>query len=392
MNVIKNYLSKKIFYQNIKQGFFNKKKIIFISIFLLIFIFSLLMSFYTLKINPVVIWNLFLERVNNNPLSFLFIVIIFLYPLSRFLYIFSFVRPRLKSLGIKISFIEYFALCAKIVVISAITPFATGWQPYMIYWMKSRGATLYQANAICVSSTVISSSTELVLTTPSFVMISMMFSQISNYAASLTQYWLIVGGIAANVFILLCYLLIGYSKNSHYYISIFFNFILSKFSKVHLSKEEIYEKYLINNEFRNELKYLLSKLKFTLPVLISYLIYMIYYYNTLYLSFISLSNNDYFWDNKNYLDIFNVINVSITANNFIPIPGGEGTIQLSIISLIGSITCINLDTSSNLINNGVGFWRVMTNYIPIIVCSGITLFYFIIKFWLFKGRNKIQFI
>lgn len=31
--------------------------------------------------------------------------------------------------------------------------------------------------------------------------------------------------------------------------------------------------------------------------------------------------------------VFNITNVAVTANNFIPIPGAEGTIQITIITL-----------------------------------------------------------
>ncbi|SYV95027.1 Uncharacterised protein, partial [Mycoplasmoides gallisepticum] len=55
---------------------------------------------------------------------------------------------------------------------------------------------------------------------------------------------------------------------------------------------------------------------------------VIFQYSSVYMSLVILDSKlTYLY---NFIKVFNFSNVAITANNFIPIPGGEGTIQVTL--------------------------------------------------------------
>ncbi len=58
----------------------------------------------------------------------------------------------------------------------------------------------------------------------------------------------------------------------------------------------------------------------------------------------SINNSDY---------LFNITNVAVTANNFIPIPGAEGTLQITIITLSSIFKDLGLAGQENNITQSI---------------------------------------
>lgn len=387
-----NTIKQKIFYNNMTSGFFSWKRIFLFSLSTSIFIVAIALVFWGMNINLSDMWNLLVESSKKSKIIFLYIFIILMYPFSRSIYIFSYIRPKLMSEGVYISWTEYFALFAKIVIINCITPFASGSEPYSIYWMTSRGANIKTANSISVINGFIAGISELIITIPSFIVLSINYHMIANNTFGIVVYWFILGGITVNSLILMAFVVLGFSKKTHYIISVFWNFILMKIERPYLQKRQIYNKYIINSEFKIEFKKSLKNKKFILYIVLSYALWSFFYYNTIYLSFLVLNIDDSNISSiTNYLMFFNISNVSITANNFIPIPGGEGTIQITVAALIDTLTNINL--SSHSINNSIAFWRISTNYFPLVWCLMFVGVYYSIKISLinkFKSDKKFK--
>lgn len=387
MNKIANFLNKKIYYQNITEKFFTKKKIILTIIFIIVFLVSIGISFWGLKIDPIKIWNLFIDTFEKYPLSLLFIFLIILYPITRFLYVISYIRPMMIKNNINLSWLEYLTLFLKVWILNVITPFSSGSEPYVIYWLKSRGLTLNEANRVTIINGFAFGIVEILITIPSFISVSLKYELVTSTTFGTYLYWFIFAGIIINLIVLSTYIIFGFSSRMQYLLSIISNWILMKFRKKHLTKAEIHNKYITNKDFIKELIITLKDYKYIIPIFISYAFTTIYYYCTLYFSIQSLNLGvDY---SKFFLEIFNSINVGITANNFIPIPGAEGTIQVTIISLSNMLNT-NLSFDQIYINNVVGFWRIMTTYFPLIISLMWCLFYYLMKIYFIKNNLSNQ--
>ena len=73
--------------------------------------------------------------------------------------------------------------------------------------------------------------------------------------------------------------------------------------------------------------------KFYIFVLIENVVWNVLLYSSMYFSFV-LSGA---LENISFSDCFNYTNIAVTANNWIPIPGAEGTLQILIITFINGI-------------------------------------------------------
>lgn len=379
---------KHIFISKNTATFFSKKKLFFFLIFGLIFIGMIFFTFYYTDINIPKIFSLLSKSAKENKIIILYIILIISYQFVKSFYNTIYIRPRLMKYGVHISTFEYIFLYIKVFVINCITPFATGSEPYTIYWMVSRGATIKQANTITVTSGIANSISDILVTIPSFIYISTDYNNIINSFSGSVVYWFIVVGLIVNIMVLLITFLLGLSKRIHYLISLFSNFILRKLRKNYLEKDEIYKKYIIEFEFRNSIIEGLKEKKFSIYIFITFVINSFYYYNTLYLSFISISNDQSFQTIENYFLFFNITNVSITANNFIPIPGSEGTIQLSILSLFNSFSDSKADIK--IINDSVALWRIFTVYLPLIIYIVFLIGYYSTKFYYMKKEKLFK--
>ncbi len=67
--------------------------------------------------------------------------------------------------------------------------------------------------------------------------------------------------------------------------------------------------------------------------------------------------------------MFNYVNVGVTANNFVPIPGGEGTLQGILITLFSAInnSAFPHDELIQISTDSVFIWRIFTFYMGAIV-------------------------
>jgi uncharacterized membrane protein YbhN (UPF0104 family) len=81
-----------------------------------------------------------------------------------------------------------------------------------------------------------------------------------------------------------------------------------------------------------------------------------------------INNSDY---TLNWMHIFNVANVTTTANRFVPLPGGELSIQWILkefmLTPIGGVDSTDKTKIEPLVNNSIMVWRCWSNYFPAII-------------------------
>ncbi len=371
---------RKIFINKINTAkFFNPKKITIMTISGIVFLSVLIMTFIFLKIDIGYIFSCIGREIKRNNAFALLVVVLLMFPVTKYLSTMVYLKPRMRRLGLEISGQEYFFLFLKIITINTITPFATGSEPYVIYWMKSRGADIEDANAISLIGTVFASVTEILITIPSFIYISAFYGTVTRTALGMTIYWFVFAGLCVNFIILSFFLTVGHSNKVHVWISMLSNFILRKLGRKYLTKEEILQKYKVDNAFKKRFTKELKEWKLNLAIICFNALCTCTLYVCVFASLSLIGVVKPTWANSNYL--FNITNVAITANNFIPIPGAEGTIQVTIITLSSLFSDLNLVGDRVLydITQGIGLWRIFTNYIPLIFSTILISFYYAYK-------------
>ncbi len=356
----------KIFINKINANkFFTPKKISLMVVGALLFFTAFVLTFVFLKIDLGFIFKTVGKQLQDNPLLCFLFALLILQPATRYLNTVVYLKPRMRRLGLEISRVEYFFLFLKIWVINSITPFASGSEPYCIYWMKTRGANIEDANAISLVNTVLAGFTEIVITVPSFIYISTFYSVITATTMGMTIYWFVFAGLCINFIVMFSFFAVGQSKHIHIWISTAFNYILKKLGKKHLSKEEIRQKYAIDNVFKKKFMKELKEYKLNALIFIFNALTTCTTYLAVFLAMSSLGVIEATINNSNYL--FNITNVAVTANNFIPIPGAEGTIQVTIITLSSIFPDLSLSGSNVMydITQSIALWRIFTNYSPL---------------------------
>ncbi len=143
--------------------------------------------------------------------------------------------------------------------------------------------------------------------------------------------------------------------------------------KNYLTKEEIIQKYTVDSVFKDKFTKELKAWKLNAQVIIANSICTCMMYCSVFLALSLLGTIEPTITNSDL--IFNITNVAVTANNFIPIPGAEGTLQFTIIGLVSTlgekmttangspITSSNLEAFTNSLNQPIGLWRICTNYL-----------------------------
>ena len=382
------FFERNMHINKVDKKFFDKKKTILTSISAVVFLVILGMTFYFLKVSPAEMIHNLNTAYKQNKLILLLIFIILLQPVVKGCYAIACIRPRMKKCGIYVSWFEYIFLYIKVFVINAITPFATGSEPYNIYWMRSRGADLKTANLVSVITGIGNTISDTFITLPSFIVISMHYNELARTTDGLIVYWFIVGGLLVTLFVLFSYLCIGLSKRLHYWVSLAFNKCLKVLKRPHLTKEETYQKYIIDAEFRKMVLEGLKEKRFIIYVIIWFAINSIFLYITIPLAFmVNTGDFSYFNNANNFLMFFNIANLAITANNFIPLPGSEGTVQMCISFLTKSLGGTSIFTIE-FVNSSIMLWRTLTTYLPLMLFVVLIIIYYTVKVILIKRQDK----
>lgn len=306
------------------------------------------------------------------------------------------IRFRLKYYLIKVKVREWWCFGIITLFINTITIFAIGSDPYKLWWMTKKGLKLYQANAILLSTGWIIQLSQMILSYPSLgYLIYLYFFSNNEFTHSVStniSMILVCIGYCNDILVFITLTILAYNLRLQFLIVRIFNWIRKKIGLTFKSKDVLKDEFIQKNKFQNEFKKHIRSFEANCYIIFWTLVALIMYYFSMFFSIelvvpyvpserIHILANT-FWNTYNFA------NVASVANNFIPIPGGEGTIQFVLISFFNSsTTSINtggLDLNTT-IKQTVFIWRVF-NYYLIIIFGAI----FLICLAIFKYiKNRI---
>lgn len=233
----------------------------------------------------------------------------------------------------------------------AITPFATGGQPYEIYRLNKDGISVINAANVSIQNFIIYQTALVILG---------IFAIIYNYIFKLYPdvvllKKLVILGFVINFVVIVVLFSVTYFKKIN---KIIINFIINVLSKLKIIKnkeEKInkFEKYL--SDFNNGAKILLKNKKKFIILLMLQLLSLILLYSVPYFIIKGMNLN---------ISLINVIVTSayvMLIGAFVPIPGGTGGLEYGFISFYG-----NFITGPSL-NASMLVWRFITYYFGMIL-------------------------
>lgn len=364
--------------QQNKEKFFTKKKIILFSIAVPILILIIYLTYtFLLDINFKNIGTLLTSSYKTSPTFFAWVFLLVLFPIYNCFFRVIPYWYKLKKRKIFVEWYNWVLFCFITFFIAGITPFAMGYEPFIIYWLKKRGLEIKEATAIVATFTVINPYIQIVLTWPSFFILCKDYHHLANNIEWLISFWAIFVALLFDICATIFWTLISNSKNFHYFLNLVFNWFKKLIHLNYKTKEQIKFEFKEKAIFKKIFKAEMSDYKYITLIVLGLLVWNVFYYCTLIVAFKLLAPEL----NFNFGDLFNYVNVASTANNYVPIPGAEGTLQLVLSVLIKNSSNNVLQNSNQLtlvVNNSIFIWRVFTFYSTTII-GLIALFLMIIK-------------
>lgn len=283
---------------------------------------------------------------------------------------------KLKRLGYQVKFWDKVMYATTISFLRTVTPANFISDPYTIFWLKTHGISTSKASAITVCNDLLWETAQLFITLPSFIWIitkwqDIFGSNVSDPQNGLIVFILMLIGITIN-FIALAFMIIsGFSRKLHYLTSRIFNRFKKLLRLSYHTKEQTYQTYVVDAKLQKEFLIMLKFWKTTIIILLIVIINEFYLYFTIVWSLQYLACWDaapFYINNNNWFRFFNVANVTTTANRFVPLPGGELSIEWimqEFMSRVGGLP--KNEEAQHLINNSIMVWRCWSNYLPAII-------------------------
>ncbi|UUD37753.1 lysylphosphatidylglycerol synthase domain-containing protein [Mycoplasmoides fastidiosum] len=290
----------------------------------------------------------------------------------------------------KISYFDWIKHSFVGVFMQMITPFSIGSEPYFVWWLSRKGVSRQKIGTIIGTNLLAWSAMQTIITWPSFIAYS-----VDNSAAIVSGqvtyiYYIVMFGLLIDITMLALIFGINYSRRIHVAISSTIHFFRKILKMKYITREEIVEKYKNNASykiaFRKEIlewDTLILVFNNFVATMLLYVIFVLFYYG-----FNPFSGALIPWNT-----MFNIINIGTTANNFVPIPNVEGTLQFTLNGLVSFSEIINNADLNNQIANSIFAWRFFTNYLIFAVSLIFIVFlgsYFFTKKTIKYRRKKLN--
>ncbi len=304
------------------------------------------------------------QAQNESKLVWLFIMLILLAPLFRSIFLVFSVWIRLREKHIKVSIWNWLSYIGATVFITAITPFAIGSEPYAIFWIESRGVSTKEASVMVVSISLIRQIANMLITIPCFIYVMTFAASILMSHDGVIVFSFILSGVALDLIVLTFLLTLALNQNIHFYLSLWWNKVKTYIGRTPRTYEEIKAKYKTNQEFKTAF---LADVKvfryFTLNIIL-YMVYDVFEYIGMFLAIKALFPTDVLFNQADVVwQIFSLTAIAIVSNNFIPMPGGEGSTQV-IMQLLFSTMSNNFESIRSQLGNIILLWRSFSFYVP----------------------------
>jgi hypothetical protein len=278
--------------------------------------------------------------------AFLFII---LYWLFKSYSIYLFMKDSIHD----IKFRQAFQLILRTQFFNAVTPFATGGQPYQIYYLKECGFRISGATGLILENFIVYQIALVTLGT--IAVITNRIVHLFPNVAILQR--LVTLGFAINLFVIILMFLVSFNKNFNKKVINFSINILTKLKLVK-NKEETLDKW---NSRINEFHECAGKLTKNKNLFIKTIIINLFALASLYMVplFVLYSLGDF-----NSINIFFTIVVSsyvMLIGSFVPIPGGSGGLEYGFMAFYGNFV------SGATLSAMMLIWRFITYYFGLIV-------------------------
>lgn len=348
-----------------QKEFLTKRNIAFGIVFVIVLILiSVFTSIFFLGIN----FNTFSELSSSNSLDsqkigFLFGLIIgFFYQwIWNSFYIFF----NSRSFGVRANIFDWIVYGITNILINSITPFSLGSEPYKIYWLRRHGLSSRDALLVVSSTSVYFTATQIIVTWPSFIIVSTHYDVISSSSDGLIAYWFSFGGMMLDILVFSIFFSMSYSRHVHVLLGRIFNRFLKLIKKPYKTKEQLIEEFQTNASFKKAYIQEMKKWKHVIVQAVGTCGLALFQYFSVYFSIQLLQTPVAYCYGVDV--VFNIANVAVSANNFIPIPGGEGTIQFVLQKFFLAWDPNNLTPESQDLNKAIFVWRCFQFYLPVVV-------------------------
>ena len=320
---------------------------------LLIVVITSLVLYFSLKDNYKEIINQILH-INILWLLVAFILLI-IYWLLRSLAIHTFI----KMVKPKAKYLNSLLLMLRTQFVNAVTPFATGGQPYQVYFLKKSNISLTKSTVIIVENFIVY---QIALVTLGLIaLFSNMFMHIFKQNDLLSH--LIAIGFFMNTLVIAVLFIVSFGKKLN---KLLINIGITILTKLHIVKDK--QKQLdkwnetINN-FHESASILLKNKRFFIKTIIYNFIALISLYLIPLIILFAFSS-------YNSINAYEVIITSayvMLIGSFVPIPGGSGGLEYGFIAFYGNFI------NGSLLSAVMLIWRFITYYFGMII--GAIAFY-----------------
>ena len=312
---------------------------------LLLLIISILVLFFSLKDD----FNNILEQIIKLDIKYFILAIIML--IISLLFRTKSLHTVIKKVKPKYKIKEAINLTLETQFFNAITPFATGGQPFQIYTLKKEGINVTNGTNIIIQN-FISYQIALVLIGIVFVTYNY-FTNLLGESTLLKN--LVTLGFTINLVVIIVLFLVAFNKKSNKYI---INKIIDLLTKLKIIKNKKQTKENFNEYIENFHKgaSVLLKDKITFIKTISYNLISLL---TLYL--IPLPVIYALGFTINPIEVLLASSYTMLIGSFIPIPGGTGGLEYGYVMFYGNFI------KNPVLNASMLIWRFITYYLTLII-------------------------
>ena len=287
-----------------------------------------------------------------------------------------------------ISFFTLFFISGSEYFFNAITPFASGGQPFQAYALKRKNVKLSDSTSILLLNFL---AYQIVMNLISIVGVIFYYKKL---VTEVPNFGILVGvGFSINILIMVILILLGTTKFMGKAIVGLLDLLCKiKFLRKLLgSKKESFVIYV--NEMQQAFKEMSLAPGAWIKALLTKAIAYMFYYSIPFFSFLALKINLGY---ENYMYIFFVTSFALTIAVWVPTPGSSGGAELAFTTLFISLYALNnapynpegtIDTAKTLAMSGMLIWRFFTYYY--LILHGF-INYFIFEKTDKEQKNKIE--